>query len=486
MRIALAVLASMLVVPASVRAVEVPDSDPFYKPPANLAKTKPGDILRTREVEVSLGPLPTGATATAHQLLYRTNDAHNRPVTTVATVLVPKTPAPPGGRNLVSLQDATNSSDLKCAPSYQLQIGAPDNKNILLETSSIGLAGLAAGATVVIPDHLGPRSQYVVKGMEAHATLDGIRAAEAFEASQVDGVATQVALVGYSGGAHASASANELQPQYAPELNIVAVAAGGVPPVNRDTFRTIDGGLGTGVLLGVSIAIDDAFPKFGLAELLNERGTAFVEKHRKGCASSVFAAPGEHLNDFTKVPDIIDIPRVARIIERNALGHATPTAPTFYYNGVFDELIHIEVLDELVAKYCAGGARIRYVRDPAGLEHIQALANFVPLAEAYIADRFAGRPVPNDCPPPTAVPDPPPCVGKVAVRVHVRRAIKVRRITVRSGGRLVGRVRHRARRVRVTLTGPTAKVTIRIVGRRHGKRVGITQRRTVRVCGSTP
>lgn len=31
-------------------------------------------------------------------------------------------------------------------------------------------------------------------------------------------------------------------------------------------------------------------------------------------------------------------------------------------------------LDQLVARYCAHGARIDYFRDPAGLEHIQATA----------------------------------------------------------------------------------------------------------------
>jgi hypothetical protein len=473
-------LLTLLVLPWTAHAAESPRTDPFYVAPADLAKVKPGGILRTREVEVSIGPLPVGVTATAYQLLFRSNDAHNRPVAAATTVLVPNAPAPDGGRNLVSLQDATNAADLDCAPSYQLQLGSPDNKNMLLE-SAIAVTELVMGATVVIPDHLGPRSQYIVKGIEGHVTLDSIRAAEAFEQSQLNGLATQVALVGYSGGGHASAAANELQPKYAPELNLVAVAAGGVPPANRDTFTTIDGGIGTGVLLGVSIAIDDAFPKFGLAGLLNERGKAFVEKYRKGCASSVFAAPFARIDDFTTVPDVIDIPRVARVIERNALGHAAPTAPTFYYNAVHDELVKVEPLDKLVATYCAGGSRIRYVRDPAGFEHIQALANFIPLAETYIADRFAGRAVPNDCPPPAAGVGPPACVRKVRLRVHVRRNVKVRKITVRSGGKVVGRVRRRAKRVRVTLSGPTARVTVRIVGRRHGKRVTLVRRRTVRV-----
>jgi hypothetical protein len=398
MRVGILVGLALLAVVPNARGADSPSVDPFYVPPPDLAQHAPGDILRTRAVQISLGPLPAGLTATSYQLLYRTNDAHNRATSTVTTVIVPNSPAPAGGRDLLSLQDATDANDIDCAPSYQLQIGSPDSANLQLE-STIALAGVASGYTVVIPDHEGPHSQYIVKGMEGHATLDGVRAAERFDKAQLNGAKTPVALAGYSGGGHATASANELQPAYAPELNMVAVAAGGIPPANEATFTSIDGGVGTGVLLGVSIALNDAFPSFRLDELLNDKGKAFVEQYKKGCASSVFAAPFAHADDFTNQPGIIHIPRVARIIARNALGHATPTAPSLYYNGIGDELVHIEPLDALVAKYCSQGATIDYVRDPAGVEHVQAAALFIPQALAYIADRFAGTPAPNTCPP---------------------------------------------------------------------------------------
>ena len=113
---------------------------------------------------------------------------------------------------------------------------------------------------------------YIVKDMEGKAVLDGIRAAIRHKPAGLGGSKTQVALIGYSGGAHASAAANELQPAYAPELKLVAVAAGGVPVGNRDTFTYLDGSIGTGALLGVSIGLDRAFPSFRLMELLNEHG----------------------------------------------------------------------------------------------------------------------------------------------------------------------------------------------------------------------
>lgn len=170
---------------ASARAATPPQDDPFYTAPPGFASTAPGTILRSRQVTVKLGPVPvTGLAFTAYQLLYRTNDATDHPVANVTTVIVPREMAPAGGRRLVSVQDAEDSVDPDCAPSYQLQEGqtAPNgdsNGNLAAETSLV-MTELARGDDVVIPDAEGPDSEYIVTGMEAHATLDSIRAVEQF------------------------------------------------------------------------------------------------------------------------------------------------------------------------------------------------------------------------------------------------------------------------------------------------------------------
>jgi hypothetical protein len=467
---------------SAAAAPESPRTDAFYRAPAGYEQAAPGQVFASRPVEVRLGGAPTSSSVDAYQLLYRTNDAHGRPVANVTTVLVPKGPRPEGGRNLISLQDAEDSLDPDCAPSYQLQQDQRDSPNLFIE-SSIGATELGKGGTVVIPDHEGPQSQYIVTGMEGHAVLDSIRAVESFEPAQLDGARTQVGMVGYSGGAHATAAANELQPAYAPELHLVAVAAGGVPVGNRDTVEYLDGSVGAGVLIAVSVALDRAFPSFRLQDLLNEKGKAFAKQVETGCASSVFAAPYSHLDDYTKKPHAIDLPRVKRIIRRNKLGHHTPTAPSFYYNGVRDELIWIKPLDELVAKYCSSGARIQYVRDEAGLEHIQGVANFAPQAVAYLDDRFAGAPVPSTCPPVPATPEgTEPCGARATIRLRVPKSLRVRRIRVRVAGRLVRTLRHRAESVVLRRRAKKVRVTIEITGRRHGHFVLLVRKAWLRPC----
>ena len=381
-------------------APQPPAVDPFYAPPAELADTPPGAIIRSREVNVQIGPVSLSSTfGKGYQLAFRTNDAHDRPLVGVTTIVVPtKIAKPAGGRSLVSLQDAEDSVDLDCAPSYQLQIGSPDSANLVIE-STILSSVLVQGQVMMIPDHEGPRSEYIVTGMEGHAVLDAIRAATKFDKAELRGVTTPVALVGYSGGAHATAAANELHPGYAPELNLVAVAAGGVPVGTMENVEYLDGSLGTGALMALAIAMDREYPEIGLEALLNDKGKAFHKQASEGCATAILAAPFARMDGWTKQPGAFRLPHVAKVIDDNALGKATPTAPTFYYNAIGDELVTIKPLDKLVAKYCAEGATLQYFRDPAGLEHIQALATFGPLALAYIEARLAGMPAPNSCPP---------------------------------------------------------------------------------------
>ncbi|MHB8510959.1 MAG: lipase family protein [Actinomycetota bacterium] len=395
------VLATAPVVKAQA-AILTPANDPFYSAPSNLGTYAPGAIINTRQVNVSLEGVPIPGTA--YQLLYRSNDLNEQPIANVTTVIVP-TNAPLAPRQLVSVQDAEDSLDWSCAPSYQLQVGesAPggneNNGNLAAETA-LSLPQLALGRVLVIPDPEGPASGYIVRITNAQVVLDSIRAAENFQPAGL-APTTPVAMFGYSGGAFETAAANELQPTYAPELNIVGVAAGGVPVANDSSFRYIDGGIAAGVLMAVAEAIDNANPQMGLYSLLNAAGRAFYKTVQTGCASSVFASPFTRFDSWTNRPNAVATPQVQQVLAENALGHAVPKAPTFYYNALNDEIVWIEPLDTLVADYCGAGAPMDYYRDPAGAEHIQGVADFAPLAFAYLNARFAGQPVPVTCGLPT-------------------------------------------------------------------------------------
>lgn len=483
------VAAAMLAIAVpSSHAATAPSQDPFYAPPGPLAGVAPGTILRSRKVTINVrGVTPLGL-INSYQLLYRTSDSKGQPVATVTTVLVPNTAAPEEGRTLLSLQDAEDSVNPVCAPSYQLQIGSPDNNTLSAEMGAV-FNQLLLGRTLVVPDHEGPQSQWLATGMAGHATLDSIRAAEHFAPAQLAGTATKVGLLGYSGGAHATAAANELQPAYAPELNIVGVAAGGVPPVSRATVDFLDGSAYAGFFFAGMIGLDRAYREFEFDSLLNDKGKAKAQEAAKGCSTGNTLAPYTHFDDYTTAPRMLDLPRVAKVIATNALGHATPTAPTYYYNAITDDLVWIKPLDELVANYCAHGATLRYERDPLGINHTGGAAQFFVKGLAYLIQRYEGGAPPSTCTSPhgdtSAATSPAAATGRVRLRVASRPLHTTRRgsfaVRLRNASRFAVRIRSLTvvSRDRVRAGNRPHRVTFATLAKNRARTVGAGRLATV-------
>jgi hypothetical protein len=374
----------------------VPDHDPFYAPPDRLGSYRPGSLLRSRPVTV-LG-LTNLASIKAYQLLYRTTDATGHPVATVTTLMLPTVPAP-GRRKLVSYHTAEDSLTTRCAPSYTLRTGTGTTQNV---ESGLIAPLLAHGWDVVVPDYQGPRSQWAVGAMAGHAALDSVRAAEQFGPAGLDGHRTPVGMMGYSGGSIPTVWANSMAKAYAPELNLVGVAAGGIPADLKQSLPTIDGGPLFGAI-AVTIAFNRAYPELELGTLLTERGREFVEqasRDRYGCAGAIVAAPFGRLSQYTHYRDtkaLLDVPKVRRTLGRvSLLGRAPQKAPAYFYNAIHDELVVISQVDDLVKENCAAGATIQYRRDPVG-GHITGAVAYAAPAINYLADRFAGHHAQNTC-----------------------------------------------------------------------------------------
>ena len=379
-----------------------PGSDPFYTPPAHLASYRPGTVLRARQVAL-VGAMDA-ASSTAYQLLYRTTDATGQAVATVATVMIPDSPAP-GPRKLVAYQTFYDSLTLNCAPSYTMRGGNDGGSTQPLESAFIAQE-LQQGWDVVVPDYEGPQSEWAVGPMLGYATLDAIRAAEKYAPDGLEGARTQVAMNGYSGGAIASTWAEALAPRYARELNLVAVAVGGIFPDIDYTISTLDGSPWYGVEIGVLVAANRAFPQLGLPSLLNASGQTLAQQDGQdadGCAGAATNEPAGNASEFTVYPSsqaLAAAPRVESVLRHLDMFRApVPRAPSFFYNAIGDELAHIQPVDQLVARYCAAGATIDYDRDPAGGSHVGGLSVYWPLALQYLENRFAGEPAPSTCPP---------------------------------------------------------------------------------------
>ncbi|WP_141692295.1 lipase family protein [Nocardia brasiliensis] len=374
-------------------APPLPQADEFYQPPAGFESAAQGVILRSRPVQ-SVVPLP----AQAWQLLYRTTDVFEQPDVTVTTVFLPNNVR--GDRPLVSLQMFEDASGPQCVPSYGLQAGAQSSTETMGQLMDLQTA-LQNGWVVSVPDFGGRFGHFPVAREPGYMTLDGIRAATQFAPLGL-GPETRVGLYGYSGGGFATGWTAELQPSYAPELNITGAAYGGPgPDINAALFTTNGGPFSAIVGSGLS-SYYATYPevKAAMRPHLTSEGAAVMDQIQTQCLSTTLAQ--QFLGDWKRYFDIpldqvLALPPLADVINQARLGTHAPAAPLYVFQAVQDEVIPVGPTDRMVEDLCARGARVTYVREQLA-EHLSTIFSASPAAFSWLRERVdTDTPVPAGC-----------------------------------------------------------------------------------------
>ena len=381
---ALAVVLALLA-PANPASAAIPDpaTDPFFAAPANLAGLPPGTVIRTRPVKASLVPgVPLGKKS--FQILVRSNDAKDRPAAVAATVIVPNTPK----NQLLAYQPAIDSLGAKCNPTYTLQTGVEK------EASLVAL-GLNRGLTVVVPDHQGPRNAFAAGPMAAHAVLDSIRGTLASPEAGLS-AKSKVAMMGYSGGAIATGWAAQLQPDYAPEIDLVGAASGGTPADLEAAASTMDGTLdGGGLFVGAALGVAREYPE--LLTVLNAKGLAYAEKIKNQCLYELVTHAFDSVKKYSDSPDPLREPVAQAVLKELKMGgDLAPTAPVYLWHSTLDQLIPYRVAPALRDDWCSQGTPVKLVTDRLS-EHITGAFKYADPALRWLVDRYADKPVEGAC-----------------------------------------------------------------------------------------
>ena len=247
------------------------------------------------------------------------------------------------------------------------------------------------------PDYEGPQSQY------GAGWLRGPRCARldqgGQERSRRPGLANSpVGVWGYSGGALATAWAAEVQPAYAPEIEITGVAAGGVPPDFEAVARTIDGGPFSGLGLAVETGLGARVSRDGRCTRSSmRRGRIWYEISDKCVSDSAREGQFKRMDDLTREGIAISsLPRIKNVLLENHLGKSTPAMAD----------VHLP-RNLRRADPDRGRGRPRGRVLPRGGRRCSTTAirrastcRSLPPARwprsAYLEDRFNGQPVPTD------------------------------------------------------------------------------------------
>ena len=368
----------------------VPDQDPFYTAPADIAGYQPGQIVGSRpvpNVEVAGVSVPLDA----WQISYRTNDSNNQPEMAVTTLVVPQTAwTGSGPRPAVSLQSPEDSLGTQCAPSYLIDTGG--------DAEEIGLSAelLLANWAVAFPDFEGPKSVFMAGPQAAHAVLDGIRAVKNFDTDGV-GPANPWALDGYSGGAEATGWAAQLQPSYAPDVKLVGAAIGGTPADPSAVATYMDGGAFAGFEFAAAYGIATEFPQAGIQGLLNSRGQQDFATIDGECELTILGQFAfRSLNQDTTASDPLGVPSVAAVLRQNTLGATAPATPVYDYHADTDEIVPVGQDNTLVSNWCHAGGTVQEVRDLIGEHSEEAVARETSVQE-FLDARFAGQTPSSSC-----------------------------------------------------------------------------------------
>ncbi|MFX0579303.1 lipase family protein [Nocardia nepalensis] len=394
----------------------------FYLPPMPLPEGDPGTILRAEPAPVAMsapgqpGVIPAAAT----RMMYLSSDTQGAPTAVVGTYLQPTQPwTGPGERPLIAYAVGTKGQGDECAPSKLLSqlVAVQPPLDVIFEYDAVALDSLLQrGMAVVVTDYHGLGTpdvhDYLNRKAQAHAVLDAARAALRLPGTGLN-PGSPVIVYGYSQGGMASAGAAELQPSYAPDLNVRGAYIGG-PVVDDEYFIGYNDGRAAmaptyaWILNGIAADYPDTRPV--LEAELNDTGKAILGESQNKCAvpiglaqehqfSSQWTTSGQPL---TAVIDQSPVLKAA--FDEQRIGTLTPSVPVFISSARNDEGAPYTPIRDVAANWCSRGAAVQlesYAAIPAvsGVVGTHVLAFFPALAasQQWLTDRLAGMPAPANC-----------------------------------------------------------------------------------------
>lgn len=362
-------------------------ADAFYDAPSNLPR-QPGVLLRSEPLKDVI--LPAGMRG--WRILYTTTVDDRTPATAIAMVFAP-TDARASRFPVILWEHGTTGLLQKCMPSL---VSAPTKGIPAL--ASIVLAGWVVIATdYSFTEKDGPHPYLIGEG-EARAALDSLRAARQMSEVTLD---QRFVVWGYSQGGHAALWTGIVGPRYAPELEILGVAAI-APAANIKK------------ILAINVEIDKRFgPYVALAYSRFYPDITFEQALRPEALDA--ARQMVNLCDFLPPEDSERIEALAGTFSGPALATSsnkalrarleqnTPDnpikAPVVIAQGLSDNVVPPSATDAYVEERCSVGQRVEYWTF-AGRDHFTIAQSGAPLEGLLIRwtmARFANELPPNGC-----------------------------------------------------------------------------------------
>jgi len=411
------VVAVALVAAVAIHSANPPEPSAFYDPPADLASVEAGTVLRAEAF------VPSVPAAVGWRVLYRSSDPSGNPIAVSGVIVAPDDAAAGDDRPVVAWAHPTTGVARTCAPSLLAQ---PTSAMFGIETA------IANGWVWAATDYPGLGTPgphpYLIGASEARAVLDIVRAAQspalqdraaqnpatqdpatqtpaAGDASVgglVTGAGSTFAVWGHSQGGQAALWTGIEAEAYAPELNLVGVAAA-APAIELAELVTADvDTLGGRLLLSMGLVawsevFDNAPLDTVLRPLARPVARGIAERCIETTAQSLAALPEvatARVLPFLAIDPTTTQPWAGILADNTPSGPIN--VPLFVGQGLTDPIIDAAITVRAVQARCDDDEQVVLTTYP-GVGHVAAGKVAAPDAMAWVGQRFGGAAPASNC-----------------------------------------------------------------------------------------
>lgn len=361
-------------------------AEDFYVAPEPLPPGEPGELIRAEKMDAYLVP-GVRIRARVWRVLYRSTTATGEPTAVSGTVLIPRSRTR-GPRPLIAYAVGTHGIGDMAAPSRLLARG------LEWEAGLIAMV-LARGWAVAITDYQGLGTPgdhtYMVGRALGPNVLDGLRAARWLDPRELP-VEGPAAIIGYSEGGAAAAWAAQLQPSYAPDVPLLAVAAGAAAADVETAGPSLDGTFFSFFIAYGGIGYAAAYPELELDPYLTPMARKRIAALRESTVLQAMLSGPRFVraSDLTQ-PNVLELPEWRTRLRENRLGQLSPGAPVLLHHARRDQIVSFEQSVNLRDDWERRGADVRLYVTRGGVDHISGAVAGTPVALDWIGRRLAGK-----------------------------------------------------------------------------------------------
>ncbi len=366
--------------------------DPFYTPP-NPIPDELGTVIRTEPLGITVDG------GTAERILYVSERPDGTRAVSGGMIFIPTLPAPTEGRPVVAWEHGTLGMGDACVPSR--------STNPIGDMTTFIGPMLKQGWVVVATDYVGlgtpGPNQYLIAQSEVRDVVNAVRAARNIPEAEAS---NRYATFGHSQGGHASIWTGHLGPEFAPELELMGVAAA-APALNLSDIASAQWDTAVGWVIGSDLI--ESWPTY-YSDLPVDAvlTTAGRDASQRLAAECIKESGLEALAREKFGQQIFAFDPLTNVQWRDSMLAQTPPPmpvdmPVFIAQGTADEIVLPWPNSIIQQKWCDAGSTISMLW-MGDVNHEDAAHVSGPAAVDWIADRFAGRPAGRSCdvPPPIA------------------------------------------------------------------------------------